>query len=362
MCIRDSNESGRLIDRTEETDLANQLGWFNSISGGDIDNDGDTDYIVGNFGFNTKYQASVTKPEIMYYGDFEGNGEKKIIEAKYENGIFLPHRGLGCSSDAMPMVKQMLPTYHQFAITSLQGIYSEVLLNNAEKFEANNLASGVFINQTDNQGKVRFEFQSLPRIAQASPIFGSAVCDINGDGNLDLYVVQNFFGPQRETGYMDGGVSLLLLGYGTGQFESVAPASSGLLVPGDGTSLTISDINQDQRPDFIAGVNSGKLRVFVNQTQSNSIAIRILERSEGRNHIGAKVSVIFSDGSIQLHEVSAGGGYLSQSAPVIFVGKGTSKRKVKSIHIRWPDGSIKKFTVDEFQSQPPSLSHSFDPE
>ena len=122
----------------------------------------------------------------------------------------------------MPMVIQMLPTYHQFAITSLQGIYSEVLLNNAEKFEVNNLASGVFINQTDNQGKVRFEFQSLPRIAQASPIFGSAVCDINGDGNLDLYVVQNFFGPQRETGYMDGGVSLLLLGYGTGQFESVA--------------------------------------------------------------------------------------------------------------------------------------------
>ena len=161
---------------------------------------------------------------------------------------------------------------------------------------------------------------------------------------------------------MDGGVSLLLLGYGTGQFESVAPASSGLLVPGDGTSLTISDINQDQRPDFIAGVNSGKLRVFVNQTQSNSIAIRILDRSEGRNHIGAKVSVIFSDGSIQLHEISAGGGYLSQSAPVVFIGEGNSQRKVKSIHIRWPDGSIKKFTVDEFQSQPPSLSHSFDPE
>ena len=327
-----------------------------------MDNDGDTDYLVGNFGLNTKYEATITKPEIMYYGDFEGNGKKRIIEAKYENGIFFPHRGLGCSSDAMPMVKQKLPTYHQFAITSLQGIYTEDLLNDAEKFEVNNLASGVLINQTDDQGKVRFEFQPLPRIAQASPIFGSAVCDINGDGNLDLYVVQNFFGPQRETGYMDGGVSLLLLGDGTGQFESVTPASSGLLVPWDGTSLTISDINQDQRPDFIAGVNSGKLRVFVNQTQSNSIAIRILDRSEGRNHIGTKVSVIFSDGSIQLHEVSAGGGYLSQSAPVVFIGKGNSERKVESIKIRWPDGLIKVFKVDEFQSQTPSLSSSIDVE
>jgi len=354
------NEGGQLIDRTSHVGLSDRQGWYNSISGGDMDNDGDTDYLVGNFGLNTKYQASTTKPEIMYYGDFEGNGKKRIIEAKYENGICLPHRGLGCSSGAMPMVKQKLPTYHQFALTSLQDIYTEDRINDAELFEINNLASGILINKTDKKGKVRLEFQPLPRIAQASPIFGSAVCDINGDGNLDLYVVQNFYGPQRETGYMDGGVSLLLLGNGTGQFESVAPAISGLLVPGDATSLTIGDLNQDQRPDFIAGVNSRNLKIFLNQTQSKSMAIRISDLSEGQNHIGAKVSVNFSDNSIQLHEVSAGGGYLSQSAPVVFIGEGTSQRKVKSIHIRWPDGLIKKFEVDKFQSQAPSLSFSND--
>ena len=354
------NEGGQLIDRTSHVGLSDRQGWYNSISGGDMDNDGDTDYLVGNFGLNTKYQASTAKPEIMYYGDFEGNGKKRIIEAKYENGICLPHRGLGCSSGAMPMVKQKLPTYHQFALTSLQDIYTEDRINDAELFEINNLASGILINKTDKKGKVRLEFQPLPRIAQASPIFGSAVCDINGDGNLDLYVVQNFYGPQRETGYMDGGVSLLLLGNGTGQFESVAPAISGLLVPGDATSLTIGDLNQDQRPDFIAGVNSRNLKIFLNQTQSKSMAIRISDLSEGQNHIGAKVSVNFSDNSIQLHEVSAGGGYLSQSAPVVFIGEGTSQRKVKSIHIRWPDGLIKKFEVDKFQSQAPSLSFSND--
>ena len=158
-------------------------------------------------------------------------------EAKYEDDICLPHRGLGCSSDAMPMIGENFPTYHQFAITPLQGIYTDALLNAADKFEINDLASGILFNQTDNQGNVQFMFRSLPRMAQASPIFGSAVSDINGDGNLDLYVVQNFFGPQRETGYMDGGVSLLMLGDGTGRFQEISPGESGLIVPGAGICL-----------------------------------------------------------------------------------------------------------------------------
>ena len=65
------NEEGKLIDRTIDVGMVERSGWFNSISGGDIDNDGDTDYIVGNTGYNTKYKASVGNPEILFYGDFE---------------------------------------------------------------------------------------------------------------------------------------------------------------------------------------------------------------------------------------------------------------------------------------------------
>lgn len=39
------------MDRTVNTGLDDKLGWFNSISSGDIDNDGDTDFIVGNTGY-----------------------------------------------------------------------------------------------------------------------------------------------------------------------------------------------------------------------------------------------------------------------------------------------------------------------
>ena len=330
------NESGILVDRTVNTGLDDKLGWFNSISSGDIDNDGDTDFIVGNTGYNTKYKATSTNPEILYYGDFEGSGKKNIVEAKFEQDICFPRRGLGCSSSAMPMIKEKFPTYHDFATSSLQDIYTDELLNSADKYEVNELASGIIENRTDNKGNIRFIFRPLPRVVQSSPIFGSALSDVNGDGNIDLYVVQNFSGPQRETGYMHGGVSQLMLGDGAGNFEPISPSVSGLVVPGDAKSLTMHDFNNDGRVDFFVGVNNGKLESFVNQIDTESYALKLTDFPRGKRYIGSKIWVHFNDNSVQLHEVFAGGGYLSQSAPIIFIGNLVDVQKVV---IQWPDGT-----------------------
>ena len=337
------NEAGILYDRTSDVGMAGRNGWFNSISGGDIDNDGDTDFIIGNTGYNTKYKASFSDPEILFYGDFEGSGRKHIVEAKFEENVCFPRRGLGCSSGAMPMIKEKFPTYHDFAVSSIEDIYSDDLLGLAEKFEINELASAILINQTNAQGDISFEFRPLPRVIQASPIFGSVLCDANADGNLDLYVVQNFSGPQRETGYMDGGVSHLLLGDGSGMLKPVSPDESGLVVPGDATSVTAHDLNRDGKVDFFVGINNGKFESFINQTGSESYVLRISEYTKN-NYIGSKIWVYFRDNSVQLHEVFAGGGYLSQSAPVIFIG---NKKNIKKIIIQWPDGS--KNEIDDYK-------------
>ena len=337
------NEAGILYDRTSDVGMAGRNGWFNSISGGDIDNDGDTDFIIGNTGYNTKYKASIDNPEILFYGDFEGSGRKHIVEAKFEEDVCFPRRGLGCSSGAMPMIKEKFPTYHDFAVSSIEDIYSDDLLGLAEKFEINELASAILINQTNAQGDISFEFRPLPRIIQASPIFGSVLCDANADGNLDLYVVQNFSGPQRETGYMHGGVSHLLLGDGSGMLKPVSPDESGLVVPGDATSVTAHDLNRDVKVDFFVGINNGKFESFINQTGSESYVLRISEYTKN-NYIGSKIWVYFRDSSVQLHEVFAGGGYLSQSAPVIFIG---NKKNIKKIIIQWPDGS--KNEIDDYK-------------
>ena len=330
------NRQGRLEDVTQAAGLAERQGWYNSISAGDIDNDGDIDYVIGNFGLNTKYYASDEKPELLYYGDFEGDGTKHIVEAKYENGVCLPRRGLGCTSHAMPEIKVKLPTYHDFASSPLEDIYSDNDgLDGAEKFQINSLYSCLLINQTGDDGVPSFQFVNLPRIAQVSPIFGSALVDCNLDGNLDLLVAQNFYGPQRETGYMDGGVSMLFLGDGSGSFQPVWPHLSGIVITGDATSLTVADVNDDQRPDFLVARNADSPVLYENQGQARGRVIQLRGIPGNLNAIGARIQVQFDNGSQRTHEIQGGGSYLAQSNNLIFL---PGNSDILSIKILWPNG------------------------
>lgn len=327
-------DEGKLRDVTVEAGLADRLGWHNSISSGDVDGDGDLDYVVGNVGLNTKYSASKDKPELLYYGDFENNGKLQIVEARFEDGRCVPRRGLGCTSDAMPTIKEKLPTYHEFAISELVEIYSQSGLGDADKFEANNLESGLLINSGSNNGVPSFEFRSLPRVVQASPVFGSALTDIDGDGDLDLYVTQNFHGPQRETGNMDGGVSLLMKGDGTGNFEPVWPDESGLVVGGDAGGLSVTDLDGDARPDLVVTVNNSLVKAFHNETSASYVRIQLQARDEVPSLIGSKVTISMADGSVVERWVIGGGSYLSQSVSDIYVAG-----DVSNITVRWPDGT-----------------------
>ena len=47
----------------------------------DIDKDGDQDYLLGNWGTNTKFKASEKFPMKMFYADFDGNDKSETIVA-----------------------------------------------------------------------------------------------------------------------------------------------------------------------------------------------------------------------------------------------------------------------------------------
>lgn len=331
------NHEGELTDQTTEAGLSEVLGWWNGITAIDVDNDGDMDYAATNFGLNTKYKASAKKPTLLYYGDFEEDGHCNIIEAKFGDKNLLPVRGLSCSSGAMPHLKGKFGTYTSFALAGLQEIYEPKTLDKSQRHEANTLESGVFMN---DGGK--FTFKPFPRLAQISPGFGIVAGDFDGDSNADLYLVQNFDGPQAETGRMAGGVSILLKGKGDGSFAAVAPRESGLYVGGDAKSLTKVDLNGDGLLDFVAGVNDDALVAFEQTArQQKNLSIQLRGKNGNTLAAGARINVSFDDGTARSAEVTAGSGYLSQSASLVNIGV-SDDIKVVGIEVSWPDGTSKK--------------------
>ena len=340
-CFR--NQGGKLVDATEASGLAPYLGWWNGIAAGDIDGDGDIDYVAANAGLNTKYHATAEKPVALYAHDFDGSGTLDLVETEFEDDTEFPIRGRSCSAGAMPFVGEKFETYTDFGLATVDDIYTDTALQNAHRIEVNYLASAALI----NSGAGVFEVRPLPRLAQASSAFGVALTDLDADGHLDLYLPQNFYSPQRETGRWDGGLSLMLRGRGDGTFNPVWPAESGFIVPGDAKGSAVSDVDGDGWPDVAVALNDGQLQVFRNRAVADRrlLTVRLKGASGNPTAVGAWVTLTTEGGRVQTQEVLAGSGYLSQSTSSLFFGLGESDRPAK-LQVRWAGGTTAVFTED----------------
>lgn len=252
------NEQGQLVEATMAAGLAAHTGWWQSLATADVDNDGDVDFVAGNFGRNTKYKASSAKPVLAYYGEYGDSGRRNLIEASYEDETLFPLRGKSCSSAAMPHLATRFSTYEKFAAASLAEIYTPECLQKAERFEVNTLDSACFL----NNGHGRFEMVPLPTDVQLAPVFAIALTDLNDDGVPDLVAAQNFFGPQRETGPMAGGVGVIALGNGDGTFRTLRPDRAGFVVADDAKSLAVVDTDGDGKREIIIASNDGPMRFY----------------------------------------------------------------------------------------------------
>ncbi|HIM67311.1 MAG TPA: hypothetical protein EYM45_01970 [Verrucomicrobia bacterium] len=337
------NNGGQLADATKQAGLADRLGWWNSITQADLDHDGDMDYIAMNVGLNTKYGTpSAKKPSLLYYGDMEGNGRKRLIEAKRDKkGGLVPVRGKSCSTHCMPMLGKKFPTYRAFAASILPEIYTEQRLSDAEQFKATAFESGALI----NDGKGNFTFQPLPRFAQAAPGYGVVATDIDGDGLVEVVAVQNMFTREPETGLWRGGIGVILEYGADGTFRVEPPAETGFIVDGDAKGLTLCDLDGDNRPDFVVCQNNGKLLAWKNRGDSQPLFSVHLHGSPGNpDGIGARIIAHYADGTIHAAEMTAGNGYLSQSQPIVYFS--TAGTPIRELEIRWPDGETTKATPD----------------
>ena len=64
------NHNGKLIDATKTYGLSGTNGWWCRILADDLDNDGDTDLVIGNMGTNTQLKASANRTRYYYLWRF----------------------------------------------------------------------------------------------------------------------------------------------------------------------------------------------------------------------------------------------------------------------------------------------------
>jgi len=328
------NDQGRgFTDRSQAAGFAAAgTGWWTSLACADFNGDGRLDYAVGNAGLNTLYQP----PALIYAGNFKGGSSTQVVEAYLEGDKLYPRRTRKELGAQIPAILQRFPRNDAYAHATLPELVGADQLAAARRYTATELRSGVFLSQPGGT----YRFSALPRIAQIAPLQGLVAGDFDGDGHADLYAVQNSSAPNPGIGRFAGGLSQLLLGDGRGNFTAAEPAQSGLVVPGDAKALVVLDLDADGWPDFLLSRNNSTTLAWHNQggPDRHSFQVRLRSRPGNLTAIGALVRLELADGTGQLAELSAGGGYYSQSDAGVFFGwpAGNPPRRLS---IRWPDGT-----------------------
>ncbi|MEM9674098.1 MAG: VCBS repeat-containing protein [Bacteroidota bacterium] len=247
------NQAGQ---RLEASEISNSGGWWNSLHAADLDQDGDTDLIAGNFGKNNLYRPNADEPVRLIYSDFDQNGSIDPIFTHYLQG----EEVFAYSKDELLSqiieLKKLFPDYKTFAQTPPSKYFSTEQLADADTLSAT-LFESVYL---ENQGG-SFTVTSLPLEAQFAPVYAITSSDINQDGHQDLILGGNQSVTRVSTGRYDASFGLVLTGSSNGKFEVIPPQHSGIMVRGDVRDI-IYEENADQ-PYLLFARSNDSVAVYV---------------------------------------------------------------------------------------------------
>ncbi|WP_281542075.1 VCBS repeat-containing protein [Maribacter aestuarii] len=294
------NDNGTLKHVQNPKGLEHTEGWWNSISGGDFDNDGDIDYILGNLGLNTKFKATADEPLCIYASDYDKDGRIDPVMCYYIEGKnYLAHSRDEIISQINAM-RSRFKTYESYAKTPFKESFLPEEIEQAYIVKSHLFKSSYM----ENLGDGSFKLKGLPLEVQLAPIEGILVEDFNEDGNLDIALTGNSYGTEVATGRYDALLGSILMGNGDGTFNNLSLEESGFLNNFDGSGLAKLK-NDSGRTLIISANNNGPLKTFALNNYSRTVRL-------GDDVI--YVDILYENGEKRKQEFSRGTGYLSQSS------------------------------------------------
>ena len=250
------NHQGKLKDATGTYGLANTNGWWRRILADDFDNDGDTDFVIGNLGLNSSFKATPEEPLSITYGDFFSRGVINPILCYYNGGKNYPWYSKDEIADQIPSIQKKFQKYKDYAQAGITDLFTEEQLKNASTVEVKMLES-IYL---QNNGNNKFSISSLPNFAQMSALNGMVSADMDADGNKDIILSGNFYPLRVQVGPLDASVGMVLKGDGKGGFSAQPYQQTGLFVDGDVRNMI--SIKDQKKLIIFAAKNNGRFQVL----------------------------------------------------------------------------------------------------
>jgi ASPIC and UnbV/FG-GAP-like repeat len=304
------NVNGNFVNVTPQTGLSSFHGWWNSITAGDFDHDGNIDYIVGNLGKNSYFRGDKDHPVHVYAKDFDHNGIFDMIPSLYlpdqqGNMKEFPAQGRDDLLKQINAMRKKFPSYKSYAVATMDQVLTDTERKNTLILDANDFESALL----HNNGNGTFSLMPLPREAQLSMINGMIADDFDGDGNLDVLMNGNDYGTDVTVGRYDALNGLLLKGEGQGGFQSNSILQSGIFIPGNGKAL-VKIAGANGRYLVAASQNRGPLKVFRLKKNLKIIPLEPMD---------VKALITYKNGKTLVEEFYYGSSFLSQSGRFVQV-------------------------------------------
>ena len=293
-----------------------QPGWT------DYDGDGDPDlYVVNDFGADIQ-------PNILWRNDGPGQDDSWVFtDVSSDSGADVAIYGMG-----LAVGDYNLDGHLDFHLTN---IGEAVLLandGNGRTFSQAEAAAGASVAAIEDQQRVTW---------------GSVFFDYDNDGDEDLYVVSGYLDIDQNNPTQQPNV--LLTNDRDGGFSD-SSADSGANDPGVGRGVAYLDFNGDGCLDLyvvnlgVSALLPQEARLFRNTcaSENNWLIVRTVGSASNRDGVGARVKVT-AGGHTQIREVTAGGSSMSQNMIAVHFGLGQAQG-VDYIEILWPSGLVQTLT------------------
>lgn len=235
----------------KDVSLPNSRGWWNRIEAADLDQDGDTDFVLGNWGNNMKFSATPEKPLNIYVGDYDNNGRYEGILEWYfgEDEKPYPFASKMDLAAQLPPIKKTALKYSEYAQKQVADIFSPTVLAQSEQKRVETFSTSYIIKESNG-----YVLKPMPMAAQVSPVFGIEVADLDEDGHIDIFLGGNFYGLKPEVGRHDGFGGGYFKGNGKGDFTYISEVECGLKVNGE-----VKDVLYLNNQLFVARNNASVL-------------------------------------------------------------------------------------------------------